>query len=211
MTVEPRSRTTYVKPRATGALVALSGFLPLIGHKFESDARIALALLDHVSTVRCGNPPGGVIVEVREKCVRSMRDVILRHHNLCAQGQELPIHLGPADDPRLLLVRHGAERLVDGMNDLHAVPCERGVAREHDVAPVLERAAAREALQGLASHDDGMALRAAHEMTHVGTVRHEHVTVAADAPVVAHRHDRLESTLQWGFPSPAARSGSSRR
>ena len=115
--------------------------------------------------------------------------MVLRDLRACAEGEELAVDHPAADEPDLGIVRDHGERLVDAMCDVDALARKAMVSRDDDVAATLERLSSREALEGLAAHEDGVTLRVAHEVAHVRAVVHKHAAADADAPVVADGND----------------------
>ena len=92
------------------------------------------------------------------------------------------------------------------MGDLDALAMEERIAREDDVATVLQGASAGEALQGPAAHNDGVTRGRMHKMAHVPAVRNNHAAVVADAPIIADgndggnlaAHSRILPKRRWG-------------
>ena len=114
------------------------------------------------------------------------------------QGEEQAVHAFAADDGGLL--SGGKQRLhrVDG--DLRVRGGEIGVGGQHDVAAAGQTLAAGQALQGLAAHQHGLALRQFTEALHVGGDMEQQVIILADAPILGYggdgEHRRFSFTAQ---------------
>ena len=113
----------------------------------------------------------------------------MRDLGLGAIRQKLTIHLTATDHPGNGLIGNRSERLVDAMHHVDALGSKTLVAREHDIAAVLERTPAGKTQQRLASHDNRAALGAGHKMAHIGAIGHHHVALAPNTPIVTHGDD----------------------
>ena len=83
---------------------------------------------------------------------------------------------------------------VDAMHHVDALGSKALVAGEHDIAAVLERTPTGKTQQGLAPHNDRATFGARHKMAHVGAIRHHHIALAPNAPVVTHGDDGRKLT-----------------
>ena len=110
----------------------------------------------------------------------------MRDLSLHAVRQKLPIHLAATDHPRNGLIGNRSERFVDAMHHVDALAGKAHIAREYDIAAVLERTPAGKTQQGLAPHNDRATFGARHKMAHVGAIGHHHVALAPNTPVITH-------------------------
>ena len=111
------------------------------------------------------------------------------HDGGAAEGERLAVDLSAPDDPDLFVGGDQCQRLIERAGRLDALARERAVAREHDVATVLERTSARKALERPATEQDRVSRGAGNEVAHVGLVAHDHVAIEANAPIVARGHN----------------------
>ena len=114
------------------------------------------------------------------------------------QGEEQAVHALAADDGGLL---SGSEHRLDGgVGGLGVRGGEIGVGGQHDVAAAGQTLAAGQALQGLAAHQHGFALRQFTEALHVGGDVEQQVIILADAPILGYggdgEHRRFSFTAQ---------------
>ena len=68
-----------------------------------------------------------------------MHAMVMRNLGLGAIRQKLPIHLATTDHPRNGLIGHGGQGLVNAMHHVDTLGRKALVAREHNVAAILER------------------------------------------------------------------------
>ena len=135
-----------------------------------------------------GADPVGIGVEIGEKHVRVGRGVDFCDKNAVHVGEELPKHTVPADDETAVILLCQLERLLGRVRDLGALN-RNGLARDDDVVPSLEGAAAGEIPERLAPDDDGGALR---QIAKVLAIRRDDQrlrALRADAPVGIDRND----------------------
>lgn len=151
----------------------------------------------------------GVGVQIGEKGIglgvgKDLGDV----HPL-AQGEEQTVHALSADDGGLL--SGGEYRLHGIIGGLGIRGGEIVIRGQHDVAAAGQPFAAGQALQGLAAHQHGLALRQFTEALHVGGDVEQQVVILADAPILGyggdgeHRRFSFAAQIATGISSSKGR------
>ena len=160
-----------------------------IRHELIIDALISLARGDRRDPAALRNFPHRIGIQIGKKCIHGMDAVVMRDLGLDAIRQKLPIHFAATDHPCNGLIGNRGERFVNAMYHVDALGRKALVAREHDIASVLERTPTGKTQQRLATHNDRATFGARHKMAHVGAIGHHHIALAANTPVVTHGDD----------------------
>ena len=110
-----------------------------IRYELIIDTLVALARGNRGNTVTPRNLPRGIGIQIGKVRIHVMHAMVLRNLGLGAIRQKLPIHLATTDHPSNGLIGYRGERFVDAMHHVDALGSKVLIAREHNVAAVLER------------------------------------------------------------------------
>lgn len=110
-----------------------------IRYELIIDTLVALARGNRGNTATPRNLPRGIGIQIGKIRIHVMHAMVMRNLGLHAIRQKLSIYLAAAKHPRNGLIGNRGERLADTMHHVDTFGRKILVAREHDIATILER------------------------------------------------------------------------